>query len=100
MMPVWQWLVKNAKLKMMIYSGDDDSVCATLGTQQFIWDLGLKPTAVNWKPWQVDGQVAGFLTVFEGNLALATVHGAGHMVPQTRPAQSLALIKSFIGAGW
>jgi hypothetical protein len=24
----------------MIFSGDDDSICATLGSQQFIWDLG------------------------------------------------------------
>ena len=24
----------------MIYSGDDDAVCATLGSQQFVWDLG------------------------------------------------------------
>lgn len=27
----------------MIFSGDDDSICATLGTQQFIWDLGCSP---------------------------------------------------------
>ena len=24
----------------MIYSGDNDAICATLGTQQFMWDLG------------------------------------------------------------
>ena len=41
MMPVWKKLVAvTPALKLMIYSGDDDSVCATMGTQQFIWDLG------------------------------------------------------------
>ena len=27
-------------LNLMIYSGDDDAICATLGSQQFVWDLG------------------------------------------------------------
>ena len=41
MMPVYEKLLKaSPPLKMLIYSGDDDAVCATLGTQQFIWDLG------------------------------------------------------------
>ena len=40
MMPVWKELVADGSLKIMIYSGDDDSVCATLGSQQFVWDLG------------------------------------------------------------
>jgi hypothetical protein len=37
---------------------------------------GLTPVTT-WKPWMVDKQIAGFLTVFKGNFALATVHGAG-----------------------
>ena len=31
---------RQAKLNLMIFSGDDDSICATLGSQQFVWDLG------------------------------------------------------------
>ena len=27
--------------KVLVYSGDDDSICATLGTQQWIWDMGM-----------------------------------------------------------
>ena len=27
-------------MNLMIFSGDDDSICSTLGSQQFVWDLG------------------------------------------------------------
>jgi hypothetical protein len=41
MMPYYQWLIKNAPdLSILVYSGDDDAVCATAGTQEWIWDLG------------------------------------------------------------
>jgi carboxypeptidase C (cathepsin A) len=105
MMHVWEDLLKKGDLNILILSGDDDSVCATLGTQQFVWSLGYPPKAgQNWSPWEVDGQVAGFKTEFEvpnknglGAFTFATVHGAGHMVPATQPARSLALLKSFLG---
>lgn len=107
MMPVWSWILKNSDLDVMIYSGDDDSVCATLGTQQFIWNGidGVKAVeGKEWKVWQVEGQNAGFASDFavEGSRAtfrFVTVHGAGHMVPATQPERSLALLKIFLGKG-
>merc|ERR1712007_62047 len=100
MMPVWEWLLNHTSLKMMIYSGDDDSVCATLGSQQFIWDLGLQPKSNAWIPWKVDNQIAGFMSDFAGkgdaSFSFATVHGAGHMVPATQPVRSLQLLKHFL----
>lgn len=39
MMPIYSELIKTGKLRILVYSGDDDSVCATLGTQQWIWDV-------------------------------------------------------------
>ena len=105
MMPVYKRLLAHGGLKMAIMSGDDDSVCATLGTQQFIWDLGLK-VLFPWSPWFMeDGptcpgpackQVAGYAVRFEG-LSLITVHGAGHLVPATRPAQGLTVLTRFLG---
>jgi carboxypeptidase C (cathepsin A) len=101
MMPIWQELIQGGDLNIMIYSGDDDSVCATLGSQQFVWDLGYgaKPGKA-WKAWKVSDQVAGFVTDFavpgEGAFRFATVHGAGHMVPATQPARSLALLQAFL----
>jgi len=94
MMPVYQQLINTTKLSILVYSGDDDSVCATLGSQQWIWNLGFNVTK-EWAQWTMDGQVAGFLVQFQG-FSFATVHGAGHMVPQTRPAQGLALFKSYL----
>jgi carboxypeptidase C (cathepsin A) len=106
-MSVWKDLIKFGDLNMLILSGDDDTICATLGTQQFIWDLGYpSKDGKTWAPWKVNGQVAGFHTEFEvpskGNLgafAFATVHSAGHMVPATQPEKSLALLKIFLGKG-
>jgi carboxypeptidase C (cathepsin A) len=100
--PVWRQLAALGRLKIMIYSGDDDTVCPTMGTQEFIWGgLGLAPAGRDWEPWEVDGQVAGFWTDFsapgEGSFSFVTVHGAGHMVPSTQPARSLALLERYLG---
>lgn len=40
-------------------------------------------------------QVGGYVTEYDG-LTLATVRGAGHMVPYTQPVRGLHLFKSFI----
>ena len=87
----------------------DDAVCATLGTQQFIWDLN-RTTLSPWQPWYMhDGpmpcpgpackQVAGFTVKFDG-LSLVTVHGAGHLVPATRPAQGLEVLRRYLIGAW
>ena len=105
MMPVYARLLRRGGLRMLVYSGDDDSVCATLGTQQWIWDMGLQMKSA-WRPWTMptgpdcpDGpacrQVAGFATLWQG-LSLVTVHGAGHMVPSTRPALARLLLRMFL----
>jgi cathepsin A (carboxypeptidase C)/serine carboxypeptidase-like clade 2 len=104
MMPVYKWLIKNApELSILVMSGDDDSVCATLGTQQWVWDMGF-PVADEWAPWKMDGQVSGFRVSFgkKGSPAfsLVTVHGAGHMVPATRPAQGLEVFKNYLSGKW
>jgi hypothetical protein len=44
-------------------------------------------------------QVGGFVTEWEG-LTFATVHGAGHMVPATRPMFALEVLKNFLGGEW
>jgi carboxypeptidase C (cathepsin A) len=100
MMPVYKYLIDQKKqpLKLMIFSGDDDSICATMGTQQFIWDLGYA-VKEKWAPWTMDGQVSGFTTQFDG-LRFSTVHGAGHMVPNTRPTQALEVLRKYLSGEW
>lgn len=127
MMPVYADLLASAEppLKILVYSGDDDSVCATLGTQQWIWNMGLPfkrdPNTgadINWQRWEIDAgpdchpsvaadkpvgpacvQVGGFKTVWEG-LSFVTVHGAGHMVPMTRPLFGLHVLQNFLAGEW
>lgn len=96
MEPVYQEIIASgADIKILIYSGDDDSVCGTLGTQSWIYDIGQNVTD-SWKPWlDSEGQVGGYLTKFEG-FSFVTIHGAGHMVPATQPLRSLDVVKAFL----
>jgi len=86
-------------LKMLVYSGDDDSVCATVGTQDWIWTLGYKNINL-WDVWNVDNQVAGYVTRFEHDLTFVTVHDAGHMVPEFRPARGLEVFRKYLDGTW
>jgi len=80
--PIYNYLIDgNFGLNILVYSGDDDSVCATIGTQDWIWDLGYKVSS-SWQSYVVDEQVAGYLTKWsDTKLGFLTVHGAGHEVP-------------------
>ena len=43
MTPYYNYLIDGKfGLNLLVYSGDDDDVCATVGTQSWIWDLGYK----------------------------------------------------------
>ena len=71
----------NPNLNILIYSGDDDSLCSTLGTQEWIWDLKYNVSSTFWQTYHVDRQPAGYLTTWKDvGLAFMTVHGAGHEV--------------------
>jgi len=87
------------KLDILVYSGDDDAVCATIGTQDWIYGLGYAPAKGNdWRAWKTeDGQLAGYLTKFSGaRLAFATIHGAGHEVPTYKPDAALQMFTEYI----
>lgn len=81
MVPYYQYLINGGyKLNILVYSGDDDSVCATIGTQSWIWNMGY-PAQTTWTPYLVEGQTAGFLSQFANTkLAFLTIHNAGHEV--------------------
>ena len=100
-------------IHILIYSGDDDSVCSLAGTQSWIWDLGVEPIAQErWKPWQVNDQTAGFVTRFHmvggssssssssSTLTFVTVHGAGHEVPAYRPMEALEMLRNYLHGQW
>jgi carboxypeptidase C (cathepsin A) len=87
-------------LQVLVYSGDDDGVCGTVGTQRWIYDLGF-PVKKLWNTWEVDGQTAGYTTDFEtpggkdSRFTFTTVHFAGHEVPTYKPKEALELFKTF-----
>ena len=95
MMPVYAKLLKaSPPLRIVIMSGDDDSVCATLGTQHHLGPH--RSIASPWQPWWMrDGQVpwpackqvAGYHVKFDG-ISLVTVRG-GAPGARDSPAQGL-----------
>jgi carboxypeptidase C (cathepsin A) len=99
-----QAIAGKHSLNMLVYSGDDDSVCSTAGTQEWIWDLTNATTV--WKQWHVDKQTAGFVTHFDlgdnshAKFTFATVHGAGHEVPAYRPLEALTLLEKYLSGEW
>jgi hypothetical protein len=96
----------SVDLDMLIFSGDDDSVCSLAGTQNWIWDLGIKPDKDHyWQPWTVANQTAGYLTRFKiknnkSSFVFATVHGAGHEVPSYMPREALDLFRRYLQQDW
>ncbi len=96
---------KEANLNILIYSGDDDGVCATQYTSHIVFDvLGYHPSSY-WKLWKVDGQTAGYITQFntpwsrDSRFAYSTVHFAGHEVPTYKPKEAYKLFESYISGG-
>jgi carboxypeptidase C (cathepsin A) len=110
MVPNYQYLLDNSDIDILVYSGDDDSVCGTVGTQDWIFSMGYSARpGSEWSPWNVPkssgnneaGQFAGYLTRFQGKrFAFATVHGAGHEVPTYNPAAAQELFSKFISGEW
>jgi hypothetical protein len=104
---------RSKDFRMMVFSGDVDGICATWGTQSWVYDIVRKDPMMNvstlgssspgissvramWRPYSVSGQQAGYVTRFEDNLAFATVHSAGHEVPGYQPRRALALYNMFL----
>ncbi|KAF7851605.1 hypothetical protein BT93_L3488 [Corymbia citriodora subsp. variegata] len=86
-------LIKRG-LRALIYSGDHDMVIPYVGTQLWIDSLNLT-ISEGWHAWFVDGQVAGYATLyssFPSLLTYATIKGAGHTAPEFKPEQCFALI--------
>ncbi|EGG16126.1 hypothetical protein DFA_09151 [Cavenderia fasciculata] len=97
----------QAGLHVLVYSGDLDSCVPYLGTSLCVEQLGY-PILNKWQPWTFKDeegfeQVAGYQISYDSSsahpkstLTYATVKGAGHMVPQYKPKESLLLVTQFI----
>lgn len=96
--PIYNYLIDGGYgLDILVYSGDDDSVCGTVGTQSWIWGLGYEVAGREWQTHYFEGQTAGFLTKWQGTqLGFLTVHGAGHEVPTYVPDVALDMFTRYL----
>lgn len=90
----WIWDALKGKIRMIHFSGDIDSVVPTDGTLKWIKELN-RTVLEEMRAYHVNGHVGGYITEYDG-LTYATVHGAGHMVPQDKPAEAYHLIFNWI----
>lgn len=102
MAPIYQYLIDGGyNLNILVFSGDDDSVCGTVGTQDWIWDLGYEVADRMWQPYTFNQQTAGFVTKWtDTKLAFLTVHGAGHEVPAYKPEVALDMWVKYLNGEW
>ena len=109
MMPYYaQLAAKYPELNIMVFSGDDDSVCGTHGTQYWLDQMGDKyswsvDSDNEWIPWEYGQQLGGYRTKYltkNGDTALCfhTVRTAGHMVPQTQPQRAIGLLRYYLNS--
>eukprot|EP00879_Flechtneria_rotunda_P012708 GHRR01013270.1.p1 GENE.GHRR01013270.1~~GHRR01013270.1.p1 ORF type:complete len:474 (+),score=176.66 GHRR01013270.1:695-2116(+) len=123
MLPIHRQLTKEAGLCALIYSGDHDLCVPHTGSEAWtaaihhyhhdsdmpdrtvdgisddMHDSRAHGVAKPWQPWFSSAQppqVAGYLVEYTSGLTYATVKGAGHMVPQTRPLEALDMFTRFI----
>ena len=101
-------LLDDAKIPVLVYNGDRDATCNSVGSEIFLdgldeWSGAGKwkdPTKYNrglWIPEPNDGEQAiGGYSKEVGNLKFVIVYNSGHLVPYNRPVAALDLIKRFL----
>ena len=92
---IYEELLKAGK-RVLVYSGDVDNCLPWTGSLQWVSLLGIAETEP-WRPWTLHGgaQVSGYVIAYGDQLTFATVRGAGHMVPEFRPAEAYVLMESW-----
>ena len=95
----WIWESLKGQYRMLKYSGDTDGAVPLIGTRNWINSLG-RTVLEEWRPFYIQDSetkqhLAGYIEEYDG-LTLGTVHGAGHMTPQYKPAASYRLIFNWL----
>uniref|UniRef100_A0A914UR39 Carboxypeptidase n=1 Tax=Plectus sambesii TaxID=2011161 RepID=A0A914UR39_9BILA len=94
--------IADAGVRVLLYSGDADTICNTVHTSIFTSKLGrqvLDADPDSTHTWLYNGEdpnIAGFITRYSGGVDFLTVRGSGHMVPKDKPREAQQLIYNFI----
>ncbi|GAV65118.1 Peptidase_S10 domain-containing protein [Cephalotus follicularis] len=92
-----QNLTKNG-LQVLLYSGDHDMVVTHISTEEWISSLNVTVDDY-WRPWFVDGQVAGYTEKYSNygyRLTYATLKGSGHSPTEFRPKECYEMFQRWI----
>lgn len=101
MLPNYHKLLQN-NIRVLVYSGDADSVVPWTGTSKWVTqEMNLGTPNSDWSNWMYnDGdngaQVGGWKTTYSAGLTFSTIRGSGHMIAQFNPARSAHLFSRFI----
>lgn len=89
----------SSGVRVMVYSGDQDSVVPFMGTRSLVnglaEEIGFK-TSEPYRTWSEGKRVAGWTQVYGEILTFATVRGAGGAAPATQPESLMVLFKAFL----
>ncbi|XP_077233845.1 serine carboxypeptidase-like 18 [Tasmannia lanceolata] len=81
--------------RALVYSGDHDMLVPFVGTQEWIRSLNFS-IVDDWRPWLVDGQVAGYTRTYANSLTFATVKGAAHVASESNPKECFDMFQRWI----
>ena len=88
-------MTQYPEVRVWVFSGTDDALLSTLGTIRWINKLNFE-IEEEWREWKVKDQVGGFVQKYKEGLVMATVKGAGHMVPQDQSESAFVLVSAFL----
>jgi len=88
------------KHRIIIYSGDADACVPHWGSEKWTREMGFQVTS-DWHAWESDslekkGLVTAGYAIEYDSLTYVTIKGAGHMVPQFRPAFAYTMFSKFL----
>ncbi|KAK3420309.1 hypothetical protein EUGRSUZ_G01116 [Eucalyptus grandis] len=85
-------------MQVLVFSGDHDFVIPHNGIEEWIKWLDLT-VDIEWRPWFVDGQVAGYTRKYTDSgyrLTYATIKGAGHSPPEYKRRECYEMFHRWI----
>ncbi|XP_024966264.1 serine carboxypeptidase-like 13 isoform X2 [Cynara cardunculus var. scolymus] len=93
---VFHQKLSKRNCRALIFSGDHDMMVPHVGTRNWISSLNLTIADSNWDAWYVNGQDAGYKTIYERDnysLAFVTLKGAGHTAQEFMPEECFEMVK-------